>query len=107
MDTNEKSPKIQSDFFCLNCHYNTCSLKDYNKHCSTDKHKRLTNTNDLSQKSSKSFKCICGKEYKHMASLCKHKKVCNKIITTSSENLENLSKKELSLKIDKLTDVVL
>ena len=107
MDTNEKSPKIQSEFFCLSCDYNTCSLKDYNKHCSTDKHKRLTNTNDLSQKSQKIFKCICGKDYKHMASLCKHKKVCNKIITTNSENLENLSKKELSLKIDKLTDVVL
>jgi hypothetical protein len=42
-----------------------------------------------------------------MASLCKHKKVCSKIITTNSENLENLSKKELSLKIDKLTDVIL
>jgi hypothetical protein len=107
MDTNEKSPKTQSDFFCLNCHYITCSLKDYNKHCSTDKHTRLTNTNDLSQKSQKIFKCICGKEYKHMASLCKHKKVCCKIITTNSENLENLSKKELSLKIDKLTDVIL
>jgi len=37
-----------------------------------------------------------------MASLCKHKKVCCKIITTNLENLENLSKKELSLKIDKL-----
>ena len=48
METNKKSLKKSHNFHCINCHYFTSSLKDYNKHCSTQKHIRLTNTNNLS-----------------------------------------------------------
>ena len=77
MDANKKIPKNPSNFNCYNCNYITCSFKDFNKHCSTQKHQRLTNANDLSQKSQKNtYTCDCGNVYKHMSSLCKHKKKC-------------------------------
>jgi len=77
MDTNKKIPKNPSNFNCYNCNYITSSFKDFNKHCSTQKHQRLTNANDLSQKSPKNtYTCDCGNVYKHMSSLCKHKKKC-------------------------------
>lgn len=72
---------------CINCHYFTSSVKDYNKHCLTQKHKKLINTNDLSQISPKNpplYNCICGNVYKHMSSLCKHKKKCE----TKNKNTE-------------------
>ena len=79
MDANKKNPQKSSVFHCLFCDYVTSSSKDFNKHCLTQKHKKLTNANDLSQISSKNpeiFNCVCGNVYKHMSSLCKHKKTC-------------------------------
>ena len=79
METNKFVVKNPTDFCCINCDYNTSRVKDYEKHCSTQKHKRLTNANDLShlsQKNAHTYNCICGNIYKHMSSLCKHKKTC-------------------------------
>ncbi len=80
MNTNKKIPKNPEIFNCIDCDYLTSSSKDYTKHCLTQKHKRLTNTNDFSKTSPKNpqtYNCICGNVYKHMSSLCKHKKKCN------------------------------
>jgi hypothetical protein len=80
METNinpKKSPQLH---ICIKCDYNTSSLKDYNKHLTTAKHKRLINANNISQKVSdkcQNYECDCGKSYKHMSSLCKHKKTCD------------------------------
>lgn len=96
MDTNKKSSEKSSEFICSICDYFTSSSKDFNKHCSTQKHKRLTNTNDLSQFSPKNpqiYKCICGNVYKHMSSLCKHKKTCNS--TNDDDNYNNQKLSEL------------
>jgi hypothetical protein len=75
-----KNPKNIPHFFCCDfCDYNTGSKKDYSKHILTSKHKRLTNTNEKSQKSQnvQKYVCNCGKIYKHMSSLCKHKNICD------------------------------
>jgi len=78
----ENSPIYPQKFCCNICDYNTSNRKDYNKHLSTTKHLRLTKanitTNNLSPKSQiENFhKCNCGKKYRHMSSLCKHKKTC-------------------------------
>ena len=83
METNlcpKKSPNL---YTCKNCDYNTCSFKDYKKHLSTAKHQRLINTNELSQKipdNKEDHICECGKSYRHMSSLCKHKKTCQLIV---------------------------
>jgi hypothetical protein len=91
MNTNNFVPKNPKVFNCINCNYLTSKLKDYTKHCLTQKHKRLTNANDLSPicpKNPKLYNCICGNVYKHMSSLCKHKKKCN-FIQDENNNEDN------------------
>ena len=79
MEANKNPKKSQLCYNCNTCDYNTFSNKDYAKHLLTPKHKRLINANVLSQKipnNNQEHICDCGKCYKHMSSLCKHKKVC-------------------------------
>ena len=74
---NKKSPILNSSFTCTCCIYKTDNKKDYKKHIATLKHFRNISTN----KNPLSIKCDCGKEYKHMSSLSKHKKSCLLYIT--------------------------
>jgi len=69
---NKEIPKYQVIHCCEKCMYDTYSKKDFAKHIITKKHLKLSNTN-LEIKNI--YSCICSKEYKHMSSLCKHKKV--------------------------------
>ena len=98
---NEKSQKIPLKFFCETCHYNTSSNKDYNKHLLTAKHFRLTNTkgftNENPQKSQthNKYLCNCGRAYKHMSSLCKHKNKCEFIEIENKTLHDEISDKEL------------
>jgi len=75
MDTNIKNPKKPINYFCEICDFNTCNKKDFSRHLTTDKHIGLTNPNEKTQKNP-FFNCICGKSYKHLSSLCAHKKKC-------------------------------
>jgi len=120
---NKKIPKNPPKFCCSSCDYNTSSFKDYNKHCLTNKHKKLINTNNLSPiygKSPQLFPCICGNVYKHLSSLCKHKKKCNNepnINVTENLSQPNFDYSEIAIKyqeaikyqnkLDKLTDTVI
>ena len=117
MNATKFVPKNPQIFSCFICDYNTCNSKDYKKHCRTVKHKRLTNTTNLShlspdQKYSKSVCiCMCGNTYKHMPSLYKHKKTCNYIKTTEYEMCKKFKEDDEGIKyqenLDKLTTVVL
>ena len=89
---NEKSPKQNYIFNCINCNYKTNNRKDSNKHLSTLKHFKNNNTN----KNPQSLICECGKIYKNISSLLKHKKQCFYIIKNpqsikSINNLDNLT----------------
>ena len=90
---NKKSQKVSDyTYTCICCDYNTCSNKDYTKHLLTPKHKRLINANEFSQKIPNNVQehiCECGKCYKHMSSLCKHKKVCQLINGSTQYNFIN------------------
>ena len=87
---NEKSPKNPQKFLCNICYYSTCNKKDFKKHVMTKKHKInvLDNLDNIldNEKSQHTNRCHCGKTYKYMSGLCKHKKIC-----TISENDENTS----------------
>jgi hypothetical protein len=68
----------------------------------TLKHKRLTNANENPEKSlnCKIFVCNCGKEYMHLSSLSKHKKICN-YIQIENEDSENSIDKDLIMMLIK------
>jgi len=70
------TPKNAEFLTCKSCDFLCGKMSDYMRHISTGKHKRLTNANDFTPKNA-TFKCMCGKKYKHMSSLCKHKRVCS------------------------------
>ena len=72
----EKSPKISNIFFCKACQYKCSKPSEFYKHERTQKHYRLTNTN-LDESKNLQYFCSCGKQYKHMSSLCNHKKKCD------------------------------
>ena len=75
---------------CIICDFKTIYNSNYDKHLTTAKHKRLTNTNKKPIKNGAAFSCICGKTYKHHSSLCKHKKIClhmnNSIVIQENQN---------------------
>ena len=68
---NQTPMRPKCIYQCTECNFNTRNKKDYNKHLLTAKHMRLINPIN---KTPKYPTCGCGKEYKHMSSLCKHKK---------------------------------
>jgi hypothetical protein len=72
-------------YFCKICNFATNKKGNWNSHIITRKH--LTNKNE------KIYICRCGLQYKHMSSLCKHRKKCIVAInnTTGGENLDNNS----------------
>jgi len=77
---NKKSQKVAQKFICETCNYTTSKQNDYNKHILTTKHKRLTfMANKKSLTNDIKYECFCGKKYKHLSSLSKHKKKCEYI----------------------------
>jgi hypothetical protein len=77
----EKSPNIPMKYCCEMCDYNTNNKKDFIKHNSTRKHLILKNPNEkIPIKEERKIVCICGNIYKHMSSLCHHKKKCPKVL---------------------------
>ena len=95
----EKSPKVAQNYYCEYCDYNTSKKCDYEKHLSTDKHKKReneTNETDLKQESSKKFVCFCNKSFNSRTSLWRHK---NKCIEAKTD--EDPSDKELIMMLIK------
>jgi hypothetical protein len=90
--TNKKSPDHKLFFECIYCIYKTSNKKDFNKHLLTIKHFKGINAN----KNPLTINCECGKHYKHLSSLIKHKKQCfgikkNPQSINSNNNLINLT----------------
>ena len=75
-----KNPQKIPKYFCENCEYQTGNKKDFTKHLSTAKHKKIVNDSKKSPKIPKTqhdhFVCVCGKTYKYDSGYYRHKKVC-------------------------------
>jgi hypothetical protein len=84
MKNLQKSP---IEFCCDSCQYKCFKNSEWLKHISTQKHIRLKNAN-LDEPKNLLYICVCGKEYKHVTSLCKHKKNCI-IVNNSSCSVQN------------------
>jgi hypothetical protein len=75
MNPNKKSAEKME---CHPCGFNCTKKSDWNRHLCTLKHKKLINPNDFTPKNAtRNYMCECGKKYKHMSSLCAHKKKCD------------------------------
>lgn len=75
MNTNKITSKLHPKYYCNNCDFRCFKIGDWNRHILTYKHKKLTNPNNFtSNYTEKLYSCNCGKVYKHMSSLCAHKK---------------------------------
>ena len=72
----EKTSKNIKKFYCESCDFECCKKGDYTRHLSTRKHKMLINANISIPESDKIHFCECGKSYKQMPSLSRHKKTC-------------------------------
>jgi ferritin len=98
---NEKVPKNATKFFCDICDFKCCKESNYNSHLLTRKHKFLTNPNEKMPKNAdKNHECECGKHYKHMSSLCNHKKNCKYLINDEpTENDDTSSDKKLIMEL--------
>ena len=110
--TSKKTPKNAENFVCENCEFVCCKKSDYDRHLSTGKHKRLTNTAKiLPEKTPNDFNCVCGKSYKHRQSYFNHKKKCTfveeKIVQNENENenAQNSGGVDIEL-LDKILDKV-
>jgi hypothetical protein len=60
---------------CEPCNYTTNNKKDYNIHLLTKKHN--TTEPSSSNKDQLQHNCVCGKSYKHLSGLSRHKKECH------------------------------
>ena len=102
--TDKKVLESSKKIICQICDYTTCRKSQYVRHIMTRKHaelsKYLQHTDDFSTKSStKTYTCMCGKEYNHRQSLFSHKKKCTNNTTicvieekkgvTDDENINN------------------
>ena len=78
MKQNETNlvPESSEIFVCEYCHYNTSRKSQYDRHLSTDKHKKHTNETNLKQKSSQKFVCSCNKIFNSRTTLWRHKNNC-------------------------------
>ena len=78
-----KPAKTAKKFICEKCDFICYKKGNYTDHLATLKHTILTS--DFI-KSSKSYSCVCGKEYKHSQSLYTHKKTCQTLIQNETAN---------------------
>ena len=94
----EINPKKYVSYECKKCDFITSNKKDYNRHVLTNKHKRIHDIeydNKIPKIIPTEFTCKCGKVYKHMTNLSRHKRTCDflhKKEENKEENSEDLEK---------------
>jgi len=86
-------PKSSNKYECIKCDYTTCRKSQYDRHLSTDKHKKHENDSDLVPKVPY-FICKCGKIYKYDSGYYRHKKNCQEI---NIKNNDVVTDKDLML----------
>ena len=95
--TDAKNPKKPITYCCENCSFICSNKKDYTRHLSTLKHRRLTDTDGLYPKSPKKaqsiYNCSCGNSYSHRQSLFTHKLKC--VVKTPPTNAEGTLQNEI------------
>jgi hypothetical protein len=87
---NENPQKTPFKFVCEYCDFRCNNKKDFNKHLMTPKHQKITT---FTPKTPTLFICICGREYKFLSGLSRHKTTCQN--STEKKELEPKNENEL------------
>jgi hypothetical protein len=100
--------KVPPKFVCDSCDFSSSRKSQYNRHLLTAKHHKTTldykKVPKKFQKSSEEIGDVyccekCNKIYKHHSSLWKHKKTCNKHTDLTLNSCDNISDKEIIMKL--------
>ena len=105
---NKKNAENAETYRCDSCYFKCSKKSNYDKHLLTNKHKILINPNADCDKDSNN-KCVCSgcnKIYKHLSTLCAHKKKCKLFLEQinivepkqESETIKTLINENKSLK---------
>jgi hypothetical protein len=103
VNDSKKLLKVAHIFCCSYCDYNTSKKSSFDKHLSTDKHKKNNNDSKMvvncSEKLPKvaHYECECGKIYKYDSGYYRHKKKCQE--TNIKKNNEPSDKELIALLI--------
>jgi hypothetical protein len=80
-------------YICELCNYNTVRKSQYERHMNTAKHKKIQND------TKKTYKCICGNEYKYHSGYYRHKKKCS-VINNEKESInKDIEYKDVIIKL--------
>jgi hypothetical protein len=85
---NDFSQKTQR-YSCEKCQFNSNNKNDYARHLLTRKHKRLTELTMNKPTVKREHKCICGKQYKQIQGLSRHRRSCDYL--NKSSPIESVS----------------
>ncbi len=72
-------------FYCKKCDYGSNRKFLYKQHCETKKHQK-NECSHMLKKYASVYKCGCGRNYKHVQSYNRHKKVCSMSTSIVNEN---------------------
>jgi hypothetical protein len=86
----------QFKFSCIKCNYFTTRESQYNRHLLTSKHNKTTDSNEKIPINKKTYKCECGRSYKHKTTLYAHRNNC-KASTEECENILNVEQTPISV----------
>jgi hypothetical protein len=83
-------------YLCSTCHFKSSKESNFLQHLSTNKHKKLSSPNLIDNgDNKKTFECKCGKKYKHLSTLCAHRKNCSSINNIESPVILSNSSEEI------------
>jgi len=85
---NKKGPKGPYKFVCEKCHYYSNKKSQYDRHIQTKKHNDNINGNNNGIKKTLNI-CVCGKSYKFLSGLSRHKKKCSYREKDTIEDISN------------------
>ena len=103
-------PKNAEKYRCEKCNFSCSKKSNYTAHLLTAKHKMINDDNEKMPKNAAPiYQCDCGKPYKHMSGLSRHKKICTFISGNNNETNEftkplEMEKEEKEKKEENSTD---
>ena len=69
-------PKNAEEYYCKSCDFRCSKLSNWNTHISTRKHQKVINGNPVTIRAADQLSCQCGKQFKFVSGLCRHRKKC-------------------------------